>query len=89
MSSISEYQNTVVCLQVLAKEFGAVRYMRDHQQQGQPGKTAVTAAAIEPATGTLTANTMQLLRHAFILLAGECTNWNASWCPNPAHAVIS
>jgi hypothetical protein len=71
MSSVNRYDSTVMCLQVLAKEFGAVRYMRNQQQQGQPGKTAVTAAAIEPATGTLTANTMQLLRHAFILMAGD------------------
>lgn len=66
-----------VLAQVLAQEFGDVRYMRDHQQPSQPGlSTAAQAAEVEPPTGTLTANTITLLRHAFILIAGVsiCTH---------------
>lgn len=60
-----------VLAQVLAQEFGDVRYMRDHRQPSQPGlSTAAMAAAVEAPTGTLTANTITLLRHAFILIAG-------------------
>lgn len=65
-----------MCQQVLAREFGAVRHCREKQQLDQQGVTpAALAAATEAGTGTLAANTMTLLRHAFILIAGECLPW--------------
>jgi hypothetical protein len=66
-----------MCIQVLAREFGAVRHCREKQLQDQQGATpAALAAATEAGTGTLAANTMTLLRHAFILIAGECLPCN-------------
>lgn len=82
---MSTLYTVLLCVQVLAKEFGAVRQWRERQQQQlqrQQGKSgagaspasaaaaAVAAAAVDPGTGTLTANTISLLRHAFILIAG-------------------
>jgi hypothetical protein len=53
-------------LQVLAKEFVAVRQQR---KQTKPGAaTATTAAGLD---NTLPADSISLLRHAFILIAGE------------------
>jgi hypothetical protein len=52
--------------QVLAMEFVAVRQQR---KQLKPGATAATAAAA--GDNTLPAESISLLRHAFILIAGE------------------
>lgn len=59
-----------VCQQVLSNEFSAVRQVREKQRKQPNHGPAPTAAAIEAGTGTLTANTISLLRHAFILIAG-------------------
>jgi hypothetical protein len=52
--------------QVLAREFVAVRQQR---KQLKPGSTTATAAAA--GDNTLPAESISLLRHAFILIAGE------------------
>jgi len=61
----------VLCLQVLCREFAAVRQWHEQKHRGQAGRPA--AAAIDAVSGTLAANTMSLLRHAYILIAGGAT----------------
>lgn len=57
-------ENCVGVSQVLAKEFVAVRQQR---KQLKPGAADAAAAG----DNTLPADSISLLRHAFILIAGE------------------
>jgi hypothetical protein len=53
---------------VLAKEFVAVRQQR---KQLKPGPGSSIATAVAAGDNTLPAESVSLLRHAFILIAGE------------------